>query len=155
MPSIGSVSRLTLESRSAVRTAALRSTMARRWERDQPHCRRAPGFRSRACLTRCRSPQFLRSARAEYAACLDAVKRLAMARSDVAFTFDHDGRRALTLQPSEAPTRVAALLTHELDRHGIGIDCSRDGLRLTGVISLPTFNGGWRTSSSSSSIRGR
>jgi DNA mismatch repair protein MutL len=37
---------------------------------------------------------------------------------------------------------VAELLTHELDRHGIGIDCTREGLRLTGVISLPTFNRG-------------
>src|SRR5438046_1550304 len=86
--------------------------------------------------------KFLRSPRAEYGACLDAVKRLAMARSDVGFTLDHDGRRILTLQPAEPPARVAELLTHELDRHGIGIDCSRDGLRLTGVISLPTFNRG-------------
>ncbi|MEO7365452.1 MAG: DNA mismatch repair protein MutL, partial [Sphingomicrobium sp.] len=37
---------------------------------------------------------------------------------------------------------VAALLSHELDRHGIGVDCQRDGLGLTGVISLPTFNRG-------------
>src|SRR4029079_1669590 len=80
--------------------------------------------------------------RAEYAACLDAVKRLAMARSDVGFTLDHDGRRILTLQPTDAPSRVAELLSHELDRHGVGIDCTRDGLRLTGVISLPTFNRG-------------
>ena len=65
-----------------------------------------------------------------------------MARSDVGFTLDHDGRRILTLQPAEAPTRVAELLSHELDRHGVGIDCTRDGLRLTGVISLPTFNRG-------------
>jgi DNA mismatch repair protein MutL len=86
--------------------------------------------------------KFLRSPRSEYAACLDSVKRLAMARSDVAFTLDHDGRRILTLQPSEPPARVAELLAHELDRHGIGIDCTRDGLRLTGVISLPTFNRG-------------
>ena len=86
--------------------------------------------------------KFLRSPRAEYAACLDAVKRLAMARSDVGFTLDHDGRRILTLAPAEAPVRVAELLTHELDRHGIGIDCARDGMRLTGVISLPTFNRG-------------
>jgi len=86
--------------------------------------------------------KFLRSPRAEYAACLDAVKRLAMARSDVGFTLDHDGRRILTLQPAEPPARVAELLTHELDRHGVGIDCSREGLRLTGVISLPTFNRG-------------
>jgi DNA mismatch repair protein MutL len=86
--------------------------------------------------------KFLRSPRAEYAACLDSVKRLAMARSDVGFTLDHDGRRILTLAPAEAPVRVAELLTHELDRHGIGIDCVRDGMRLTGVISLPTFNRG-------------
>ena len=65
-----------------------------------------------------------------------------MARSDVAFTFEHDGRRILTLQPADPPARVAEILTHELDRHGVGIDCARDGLRLTGVISLPTFNRG-------------
>ena len=86
--------------------------------------------------------KFLRSPRSEYAACLDAVKRLAMARSDVGFMLDHDGRRILTLQPADAPARVAELLTRELDRHGVGIDCSREGLRLTGVISLPTFNRG-------------
>ena len=86
--------------------------------------------------------KFLRSPRAEYAACLDAVKRLAMARPDVAFSLDHDGRRSLSVQPSDGPTRVAALLSHELDRHGLGIDCIRDGLRLTGVVSLPTFNRG-------------
>src|SRR5206468_3167907 len=43
---------------------------------------------------------------------------------------------------AEPPTRVAELLSHELERHAIGIDCTRDGLRLTGVISLPTFNRG-------------
>ena len=34
------------------------------------------------------------------------------------------------------------LLDRELERHGLGIDCVRDGLRLTGVVSLPTFNRG-------------
>jgi len=86
--------------------------------------------------------KFLRSPRAEYAACLDAVRRLAMARPDVAFTLDHDGRRVLTVQPSDAPARVAALLDAQLAQHGIGIDLIRDGLRLTGVASLPTFNRG-------------
>jgi len=86
--------------------------------------------------------KFLRSPRSEYAACLDAVKRLAMARNDVGFSLEHDGRRILSLQPSDAPDRVAELLSHELDRHGVGIDCTRDGVHLTGVISLPTFNRG-------------
>lgn len=86
--------------------------------------------------------KFLRSPRAEYAACLDAVKRLAMARSDVAFVLEHDGRRILSLQPTTPPQRVAELLSAELDRNGIGIDCERNGMGLTGVVSLPTFNRG-------------
>ena len=144
LPSIASVSRLTLESR--VRGAD-------GWRIEIDHGERSaegpaalpPGTRIRVEGLFDKIParrKFLRSPRAEYAACLDAVKRLAMARSAVAFTLDHDGRRVLTLQPADAPTRVAELLSHELDRHGIGIDCTRDGLRLTGVISLPTFNRG-------------
>jgi len=86
--------------------------------------------------------KFLRSPRAEYAACLDAVKRLAMARSDVAFILEHDGRRIFSLQPTTPPHRVAELLSAELDRNGIGIDCERNGMGLTGVVSLPTFNRG-------------
>jgi DNA mismatch repair protein MutL len=144
LPSIASVSRLTLESR-------LRG--ADGWRIDIDHGQPAgegpaalpPGTRIRVEGLFDKVParrKFLRSPRAEYSACLDAVKRLAMARSDVGFTLDHDGKRILTLQASEPPARVAALLSHELDRHGIGIDCTRDGLRLTGVISLPTFNRG-------------
>ena len=42
--------------------------------------------------------KFLRSPRAEYAAALDAVRRLAMARPDIGFTLEHDGRRTLAVQ---------------------------------------------------------
>jgi DNA mismatch repair protein MutL len=144
LPSIASVSQLTLESR-------VRGSDG--WKIEIDHGERVgegpaalpPGTLVTVSGLFDKVParrKFLRSPRSEYAACLDTVKRLAMARSDVAFSLDHDGRRILTLQPSAAPARVAALLSHELDRHGIGIDCARDGLRLTGVISLPTFNRG-------------
>ena len=144
LPSIASVSRLILESR--VRGAdGWRIAIDHGEPAGEGPAALPPGTRVRIEGLFDKVParrKFLRSPRAEYAACLDAVKRLAMARSDVAFTLDHDGRRILTLQPSEGPARVAALLAHELDRHGVGIDCERDGLRLTGVISLPTFNRG-------------
>lgn len=144
LPSIASVARFRLESR--VRDAD-------GWFLEIDHGERItegpaalpPGTRIRVEGLFDKVParrKFLRSPRSEYAACLDAVKRLAMARSDVAFALDHDGRRILTLQPADAPTRVAELLSHELDRHGVGIDCIRDGLHLSGVISLPTFNRG-------------
>src|SRR5919112_4405593 len=144
LPSIASVSRLTLESR-------VRGADGWRIEIDHGEplgdgpAALPPGTKIRVGGLFDKVParrKFLRSPRAEYAACLDAVKRLAMARSDVGFTLEHGGRRVLTLLPAEAPVRVAELLTHELDRHGIGIDFDRNGLRLTGVISLPTFNRG-------------
>ncbi len=144
LPSIASVSRLILESRTRG---------ADGWRIEVDHGEQIaegpaalpPGTRVRMERLFDKVParrKFLRSARAEYAACLDVVKRLAMARSDVSFSLEHDGRRILTLQAAEAPARVAQLLAHELERHGVGIDFVRDGLRLAGVISLPTFNRG-------------
>ena len=144
LPSIASVSRLTIESRVRGHDG---------WRIQVDHgeltgegpAALPPGSKIRIEGLFDKVParrKFLRSPRAEYAACLDAVRRLAMARSDVAFTLEHDGRRILTLLAAEPPTRVAELLSHELDRHGIGIDCAREGMRLTGVISLPTFNRG-------------
>jgi len=142
LPSIASVSRLTLESR--VRGAdGWRIAVDHGAGVEEGPAALPPGTRILVEGLFDKVParrKFLRSPRAEYAACLDAVKRLAMARSDVGFALDHDGRRILTLQPADAPVRVAELLTHELDRHGVGIDCTRNGLGLTGVISLPTFN---------------
>ena len=144
LPSIASVSRLTLESRQRGGDG---------WRIEIDHGAKSgegpaalpPGTRVRIEDLFTKVParrKFLRSPRSEYSACLDSVKRLAMARSDVAFTLEHDGRRVLSLQPSDPPARVAALLAAELERHGVGIDCVRDGLGLTGVVSLPTFNRG-------------
>jgi DNA mismatch repair protein MutL len=144
LPSIASVSRLTLESRTRA---------ADGWQIVIDHGRKIgegpaalpPGTRVRVEDLFEKVParrKFLRTARSEYAAALDAVKRLAMARPDVAFTLEHDGRKILSLQPSSPPGRVAALLAAELEKNGVGIDVVRDGLGLTGVVSLPTFNRG-------------
>jgi DNA mismatch repair protein MutL len=144
LPSIASVSRLALESR--VRGAdGWRIALDHGVQAGEGPAALPPGTRIKVEGLFDKVParrKFLRTPRSEYAACLDAVKRLAMARADVGFTLDHDGRRILTLGSVEPPVRVAELLTHELDRHGIGIDCVRGDMRLTGVISLPTFNRG-------------
>src|SRR3954469_5693120 len=87
--------------------------------------------------------KFLRSERSEYAACLDIVKRLAMARPDVGFTLEHDGRRTLSVQPGEdRPSRVAALTDRGLQESSVAIAYERGAARLGGVAGLPTFNRG-------------
>jgi len=87
--------------------------------------------------------KFLRSAKAEYAACLDVIRRLAMAHPAIAFSMEHDGRRVLGVQAGEArEDRVAALTDRALaDNHAI-VALEREGVRLSGVASLPTYNRG-------------
>lgn len=144
LPSIASVARLKIESRP-LGSDGWRITVDHGERAGEGPAALPPGTRVRVEGLFDKVParrKFLRSPRAEYSACLDAVKRLALARPDVSFSLDHDGRRNLAVQKSDGPTRVAALLDRDLERHGLGIDCVRDGLRLTGVVSLPTFNRG-------------
>ena len=87
--------------------------------------------------------KFLRSAKSEYAACLDVVRRLAMAHPAVAFALEHDGRRVLGVQAGEArEDRVAALTDRALAQNHVIIGLERDGIALSGVASLPTYNRG-------------
>jgi DNA mismatch repair protein MutL len=87
--------------------------------------------------------KFLRSARSEYAACLDVVRRLAMARPEIAFTLEHDGRRILGLQGGGGlEARVAQVVDRALAENGVTVDLERGAMRLTGLAGLPTFNRG-------------
>jgi len=86
--------------------------------------------------------KFLRSARSEYAACLDVMRRLAMARPDVAFSVEHDERRAWSVVPEAMAARVAALTDRLLGDNSVGVDFVREGIGLGGIAGLPTFNRG-------------
>ena len=145
LPSIASVARLSLESRVRGAEGWLRIVDNGVVEREGPAAL-PPGTRVRVEQLFERVParrKFLRSARSEYAACLDVVKRLAMARPDIAFSVEHDGRRVLQVQSGETrPERVAALTDRALFDNSVAIDFEREGLVLGGVAGLPTFNRG-------------
>jgi DNA mismatch repair protein MutL len=112
LPSIASVARLTIESRIRGAEGWARTVDNGRVEREGPAAL-PPGTRVVVEDLFARVParrKFLRSPRAEYAACLDVVRRLAMARPDIGFTLEHDGRRALSaMQVEDRPGRVATL----------------------------------------------
>ena len=145
LPSIASVARLTVESRVRGADGWARTIDNGRLDREGPAAL-PPGTRVVVEALFARVParrKFLRSARAEYAACLDAVRRLAMARPDIAFTLDHDGRRTLSVAHAEdRPGRVAALTDRALADNAVAIDWVREGIALGGVAGLPTFNRG-------------
>ncbi|HEX4693653.1 DNA mismatch repair endonuclease MutL [Sphingomonas sp.] len=145
LPSIASVARLTLESRVR-RSDGWRRVIDNGALVEEGPAALPPGTRVRVEGLFDKVParrKFLRTPRAEYGASLDIVRRLAMARPDIAFSVEHDGRRSLaTSAPEDRPARVAALTDRALADNSVGVDWERDGVRLGGVAGLPTFNRG-------------
>ena len=87
--------------------------------------------------------KFLRTPRSEFGAAMDVVKRLAMARPDIGFSLEHDGRKSLNVQPGMSrPERVAALTAKDLAENSVPVDLEREGITLGGIASIPTFNRG-------------
>ena len=150
LPSIGSVARLMIESRPHDAPEGWRRIVDHGDVVSEGPAALPPGTRIRVEGLFARVParrKFLRSARSEYAACLEIVRRLAMARPGVGFTLEHDGRRVLAVQPGEnGAQRVARIVARELADDGVLIDLERPTsagpVRLTGVAGLPTFNRG-------------
>ncbi|WP_026091408.1 DNA mismatch repair endonuclease MutL [Blastomonas sp. AAP53] len=145
LPSIASVARLSIASRTADGDGWRRVVDHGDVVEDGP-ASLPPGTRIRMDSLFGRVParrKFLRSARSEYAACNDVVKRLAMARPDIAFSLESDGRRVFSVQAGEARlTRIASLTARGLADNAVLLDFEREGVRLTGVAGLPTYNRG-------------
>jgi DNA mismatch repair protein MutL len=144
LPSIASVARLTLESRVADAEGWARIVDNGRLENEGPAAL-PPGTRVQVEALFANVParrKFLRSARSEYAACVDVLKRLAMARPDIGFSLEHEGRRALLVAAEDQLARVAALTDRALVENSVAVDFGREGVRLSGVAGLPTFNRG-------------
>lgn len=144
LPSIASVSRFTMESRTND-SDGWKLVIDHGEKVEEGPAALPPGTRIKVEGLFDKVParrKFLRTPRSEYTASLDVVRRLAMAAPDVGFTLDHDGRRVIEVQPQSPPERVAALLNPQLQKNGLGLDTERGEMRLTGVVSLPTFNRG-------------
>jgi DNA mismatch repair protein MutL len=91
--------------------------------------------------------KFMKSERAEAMAIAEEIKRQAMAHEGVSFALDLDGRRTLRL-PAEAAgaegrlARLSAIMGREFADNALPIDHEREGVRLSGFAGLPTFNRG-------------
>ncbi|MFG1214717.1 DNA mismatch repair endonuclease MutL [Xanthobacter flavus] len=89
--------------------------------------------------------KFLKSDRAEGTAAADVVRRLALARPDVAFTLATDERAPVTFpaRPDDEAgraQRLADVLGADAGRNVIAVSGIREGARLDGLAGLPTFS---------------
>ena len=146
LPSIGAVSRLTITSRAEGAAEAWRISVDNGDVGAVEPAARARGTRVEAAGLFRAVParlKFLKSARAEYLAAADMLKRLAMARPAVAFSLEHDGRRAWASPAASDPlARLADVLGAEFADNSVPVALEADGLSLTGHAGLPTWHRG-------------
>ncbi|MEL6825356.1 MAG: DNA mismatch repair endonuclease MutL [Pseudomonadota bacterium] len=153
LPSIGAVSRMTLTSRAAGEDAAEMFVEAGRIEGPKPAAFSGSGLTGTRIEVRDlfhATParlKFMKTERSETLAITDALKRLAMARADVAFSLENNGRNVFryAAHPEGADgqlERLGAIMGRDFRENALQIDADREAVRLTGFAGLPTLNRG-------------
>jgi DNA mismatch repair protein MutL len=147
LPSIASVSRLSLVSRPAAAAHA--------WAveaRDGVLANLTPASHRPGTSVEVRDlffnvparRKFLRSDATEYQHIVRMLERLALSRFDVAFSLTHNGKPAWSLPAArsagERLARVAKICGEEFAGHVIELKYETENLRLSGWLALPTFS---------------
>jgi DNA mismatch repair protein MutL len=147
LPSIASVSRLSLVSRSA--------TAAHAWAveaRDGALAVPVPASHPPGTSVEVRDlffnvparRKFLRSDATEYQHIVRMLERLALSRFEVAFTLVHNGKTVWSLPAAltaaERLARVAKICGEDFAGHVIELKHDTESLRLSGWLALPTFS---------------
>jgi DNA mismatch repair protein MutL len=147
LPSIGSVSRLTIRSRTADagngaeisvdggRLGAVRPAAANRGTLVEV---RDLFFATPARL------KFMKGERAEATAISDMLKRIAIAFPDVRFTLSGPDRTTLELPPAGSGPdgqlrRIAQVLGKDFPENALFVDAGREDVGLSGHVSIPAF----------------
>jgi len=147
LPSIASVSRLSLVSRAA--------TAAHAWSveaRDGALAAPVPASHPPGTSVEVRDlffnvparRKFLRSDATEYQHIVRMLERLALSRFAVAFTLVHNGKTVWSLPPAhtaaERLARVAKICGEDFAGHVIELKYDTESLGLSGWLALPTFS---------------
>jgi DNA mismatch repair protein MutL len=147
LPSIASVSRLSLTSRSAQGTHAW-GIEARDGEVSAP----SPASLGVGSSVEVRDlffnvparRKFLRTENTEYQHIVRMLERLALSRFETAFSLVHNGRNIWTLPAARSPherlERVAKICGEEFAAHVIELKHETENLSLSGWLALPTFS---------------
>jgi len=82
--------------------------------------------------------KFMRGARSEWRAIMDAVTSVALTRRDVRLTLTHDGKNVLTLPPaSSLRARLGALWGGRYAERFLDVDDVRGATRVSGLVERP------------------
>ena len=154
LPSIGSVSRLSITSRKRGADAAWQVSVEGGEVRELLPAAHKSGttveVRDLFYATPARL-KFLRSDRTELEQAKDIVMRLAMANPGISFTFASDDRTPVRYDGAQGELldarmkRLGDILGREFRENSLEINATREEFRLSGFASLPTYNRGTST----------
>jgi DNA mismatch repair protein MutL len=148
LPSISSVSRLTLISRTAEASCAWKVTADGSERHSDPEPDPHPpgttvDVRDLFYNTPARR-KFLRAEKTEFAHIETLIQRMALSRADIGFKLLHNQKEILNLKPAltepEQERRVAGICGSPFLENCVKIDFEASGLRLSGWVGLPTFS---------------
>ncbi len=151
LPSIASVSRMSLTSRPAGEENAWALAIEGGKVGSVMPASGPPGTRIEVRDLFYATParlKFLRSERAETSAVIEVVNRLAMAHPEVSFSLHDGNRERIRLRAEQGElldtrlARLGAIMGREFMENALPISAERDGATLSGFAGLPTLNRG-------------
>ena len=90
--------------------------------------------------------KFLKTERSESGAIVDCLRRIALAHPHIHFTLRASNRQDIDYPATSGKDnllrRISQVLGSEFAKNAMEIDTEREGVRLTGYAALPTFNRG-------------
>ena len=149
LPSIGSVSRLSIKSKPANQDSAWEVSMAGGKKEKPSPTAHGDGttieVRDLFYATPARL-KFLKTERSEYNAVKDSIMRIAMAFPAIGFKLTHDGKVKLNLSAEQGNLldqrreRLSAILGRDFGENSLPILAERENIKISGYSSLPTLN---------------
>lgn len=150
LPSIGSISRLSLTSRIQGNSDAWQITVEGGEVSTVHPAAHNAGTTVEVCDLFYATParlKFLKSDRSEVQAVMDVVRRLAMAYPNVGFHVESSGRKLFHVDVCAQPdlmdsrlSRLSAVMGREFGDNAVMVEAEREGVRVYGFASLPTYN---------------
>ncbi len=157
LPSIGSVSRLSITSRTRGSKEGWRISVEGGEVSQAEPAACAEGTRVEVRDLFYATParlKFLKGDRTETQHIVDIVDKLAMAHPSIAFSLAHDGKSLARYEAQEPPLpmgegrggghlrRVAHVMGREFGENALPLQAAREGILLSGFAGVPTFNRG-------------
>jgi DNA mismatch repair protein MutL len=143
LPSIAAVSRLTLVTRPAENLAGTRVVLMGGTVKNVSEVGAPPGTRVTVNNLYFNTParaKFLKSTSTELGHSIEIVQRHALARPDIRFKLVHNGKQLFDLPPVTALVdRTAMIWGPRFAREMAGVDIERDGIKVTGLVGLPSL----------------